>query len=804
MQVPDLWQQHALRALNAGNDVIVDAPTGAGKTWIFELFVKSRKGAQGQAVYTVPTRALANDKWREWRQKGWRVGIATGDLAEDLDAPVLVATLETQRERILSGEGPALLAIDEYQMIADPARGLNYELAVAHSSYDTQLLLMSGSVENPGEVAEWLTRLGREVELVQTFDRPVPLEEMPVEELPRLPEKTGAFWPRVAAGVCLQDMAPLLLFAPRREAAENLARKIANTLPADDPIELPTAIAQRAGKPLCKLLRSRVAYHHSGLDYETRAGVIEPLAKAGQLRVIVATTGLAAGINFSVRSVAITETTYREGAFLKELRPDEILQMIGRAGRRGLDDIGYVITARHTPRPIDAAPLRLRRVNEIDWPTLLRVMSLAAQEQRDPFGAAADTCEWLFSTQKLRLGIEPDAKAGSEAAGQSGDSPFDGPRQNQFCNHAGEWQAMPEEPATRPLGECLVEGDDGWQPALADEGFVQTLGRGRLCKIDDTLGLEVKVARFAKACEEGGERSLVTLKWVREAAGLDDGSKNFTRAEFEALVIPELDGQFEVGTFHRLVRRSGMLAAQLDLRQHPQPCLVDEGGHALIAPPERTIALEVDTHYEAAGRAIDPPAGSAAYVWRKLGLVDEQGSPTRRGEVVSLFQGGEGLVVAAGLEDETYAVDELVWHLANLRGGYRFTDTEGGDSSRLGAVTRSTYGMVDHPGYLQLGLPPGYGDGAAEVLASLLLEKNSSRADLSIGDVERAKVEWLSLLRHIMLAPGPDWERWRQLSAAAAELVKRYAVETMPQFEPLDAITSGHRPRPLRRHDFPR
>jgi superfamily II RNA helicase len=132
LELPDLWQQEAVRALKAGRDVVLGAPTGAGKTFVFELLVKS--GAlRGQAVYTVPTRALANDKWRTWKAAGWHVGIATGDLAVDTDAPVLVATLETQRERFLSGEGPRLLVIDEYQMIGDARRGLNYELAIVLS-----------------------------------------------------------------------------------------------------------------------------------------------------------------------------------------------------------------------------------------------------------------------------------------------------------------------------------------------------------------------------------------------------------------------------------------------------------------------------------------------------------------------------------------------------------------------------------------------------------------------------------------------------------------------------------------------
>ena len=66
--VPDLWQQEAVRALQAGQDVIVQAPTGSGKTYIFELLYPSLKG---QAIFTVPTRALANDKLAEWRARGW-------------------------------------------------------------------------------------------------------------------------------------------------------------------------------------------------------------------------------------------------------------------------------------------------------------------------------------------------------------------------------------------------------------------------------------------------------------------------------------------------------------------------------------------------------------------------------------------------------------------------------------------------------------------------------------------------------------------------------------------------------------
>ena len=96
LTIPDLWQQDAVQALRRGQDVVVHAPTGAGKTYVFELFVPELKG---QAIFTVPTRALANDKLAEWQARGWEVGLATGDLAFNLDAKIVVATLETQLSR---------------------------------------------------------------------------------------------------------------------------------------------------------------------------------------------------------------------------------------------------------------------------------------------------------------------------------------------------------------------------------------------------------------------------------------------------------------------------------------------------------------------------------------------------------------------------------------------------------------------------------------------------------------------------------------------------------------------------------
>src|SRR5881227_2292950 len=374
VMVPDLWQQQAVTALRDGKDVVVHAPTGAGKTLIFELWSNQGKN-RGQAIYTVPTRALANDKLAEWRARGWEVGIATGDLAENLDAPIIVATLETQKRRLIEGDGPTLLVVDEYQMLGDPDRGLNYELAIALAPPATQLLLLSGSVANPHDLVKWLRRLGREAVVIKHDQRPVPLEEVHANNLNfHVPSEIRGYWPRLVAKALAEDLGPILIFSPRRQAAESLAAELARVLPNPNPLTLTIEQRTLVGESMARMLKSRITYHHSGLSYAARAGVIEPLAKAGQLRVVVATMGLAAGINFSLRSVALAGESYRRDHIEQPLKGDEILQMFGRAGRRGLDETGYVIVTANELRLLDARAAHLARGGLVDWSALLGLM----------------------------------------------------------------------------------------------------------------------------------------------------------------------------------------------------------------------------------------------------------------------------------------------------------------------------------------------------------------------------------------------------------------------------------------------
>lgn len=791
LQLPDAWQLEAVRALRAGHDVIVSAPTGAGKTRIFELAVengKSRSRGQ-QAVFTVPTRALANDKWREWRRAGWNVGIATGDLAENLDAPVLVATLETQRDRFLAGEGPSLLVIDEYQMIGDRHRGLHYELAIALAPAETRLLLLSGSVSNPRRVAQWLERLGRRVEVVETSHRTVPLDEIPLGALPRqAPRSVSNFWQKLALSVLLSNYGPLLVFAPHRRSAEKIAARIAEALPDDDPLPLGDL---RLSRNLEKLLSRRVAFHHSGLSFSERAGIIEPLAKAGQLRVIVATMGLAAGVHFSVRSVFVSDTTYRDGPFERNVAPDELLQMFGRAGRRGLDETGYLVAASKSPRLHEAYPLELRRRNQVDWPTLVRRMHFAVREGESPLGAARELRDRLFSDQRIALGFGSDAAA--EESG--GEGPLFGltPSRKEILNGNGEWE--PERPSRDsmvPLAEVLSFVRGRYRQAEGDSRLVSSLipPRTRLCRLDTEgkkrrrYGFELAVALADSS--EGFRLSKSAAKLA--GAGRDH---RFTESEIAELIPGLFLETLAPAVPDRIVRRGRQLFLTGSVGQIPIPVSVDSSGRFLANPERRFQVIESDTRVtdESSGELREPPRGTAAHAWRSLGLVDENGCPTPRGVVFSLFQGGEGLAVAAALEDPDYPVEDIALHLANLRAGHRFDldEVRGAEtaiptvgSERLAMACRQAYGAVDHEGYLRLGLPLHYGENAAEVVSAMLTGElgsflaRTSGIAFGPGDVERTFVDWLSLLRQLRHAEGPETKRWEDLRTEAGALLSRH------------------------------
>lgn len=764
--LPDFWQQAAVRALREGRDVVVDAPTGAGKTFVFELLHESLRG---QAIYTVPTRALANDKLAEWSAKGWEAGICTGDVAENLDARVVVATLETQKAKFLRREGPALLVIDEYQLIGDTARGASYELAIALAPPSTQLLLLSGSVSNPQDIVAWLQRLGRRAELVQHRERPVPLEEVDLELLPdRAGSTVRGWWPRMITNALASDLGPILIFAPRRRAAEQLAMQLAAALPFDGSISLSPAEQQLAGADLTRLLRQRVAVHHSGLSYAQRATLVEPLAKAGKLRVVVATMGLAAGINFSMRSVVVAGTSYFADNLERRVRPDELLQMVGRAGRRGLDEVGYALITPQPPRLLDAQAQPLRRAEPLDWPTLLAVMRAA----EEPFAAADDLNRRLFTPRDIPLGVEHSRATGPMPCGLGVDmerARFLRRGVIEIRNSLGEWQPRPAQPETVPLGRALIRVSDHWQPALSKAQTLEGRGIGTLCKLPAERG-----KRYGRELVIGTSHADGTLHltpWLKaKFAQPRVGWKTFERQ-----LAPQL-ADWSGGRFFALEPRGEQLVARFTYDEVPVEAWIDVHGAALLSPPEREdVPLPCrECPQQTWCRTVSIEA-SPAYEWRRLGLVEPDGRPTRRGVIFSFFQHGEGFAIAAALEDESYPISDLVFDLANLRAGPRFAGEDSPYGGKLGHVCQQACGRAELPGYLTLGVPLAYGAGASEALRAHL-EHGIPRSKLltetlRLGDFERAQVEWRALLRHLTWAPDYDWPRWRELKTVAGKML---------------------------------
>ncbi len=793
LKIPDLWQQEALRHLQAGRDVVVHAPTGAGKTYIFELLTQTNW--RQQAIFTVPTRALANDKLYEWREQGWNVGIATGDVADNLEAPIIVATLETQKGRFLRGEGPGLLVVDEYQMLGDPVRGVNYELIIAMAAKGTQLLLLSGSVGNPEKAVNWLRGIGREAVMVSHHERPVPQEEIELEALPdRVPAGVRGFWPRLVARALMADLGPILIFAPRRRAAEELAAKLASALPLDDFLTLTPEQKALASDRLGKMLRHRIAFHHSGLNYLQRAGLIEPLAKAGQLRVVVATTGLAAGINFSMKSVLVTDREYVTAGGPRLVRPDELLQMFGRAGRRGLDDKGFVLVAPTKPRLGEGRPLLLKRANPLDWPSFLALMHQTVLKGESPALAAAQLAKRLFTDRPPELGLEkfllnsapglPTAEPLTKTTNVQALASEPGQKITEMLNSAGQWERR-RPPVRVKLGQALAYQEGQWLPALKFPQALAGVDVGNLCRLrgeETRYGRQVALAVFP---QETGHAKVTLVKWLHKSLchhwkqtkpSAPPPPRHWDLEKFERELLPLLPLFTSGGRSAEIVENNGLISARLDYAQAEVFARVDSLGRPLLNPPRREVEGPTGGFAQLAGLKETLTDASVAETWYRLGLIDALARPTRRGVIFSFFNHGEGLAVAAALEDKGYDVAEIARDLANLRAGHRF---EAVDHARgkLGSLCRLTYQGMTCPGYLDRGVPMEYGEGAAEVIqrvrANPTVAQHFINETLRPGDIERAYLEWRSVLNHVIHAPDYEWGKWRALKEAAARQLEK-------------------------------
>jgi hypothetical protein len=520
------------------------------------------------------------------------------------------------------------------------------------------------------------------------------------------------------------------------------------------------------------------------------------LAKRGQLRVVVATMGLAAGINFSMRSVLVAGTHYMAGNFQRQVRPDELLQMFGRAGRRGLDETGYALVTPDVPRLHEAFPLKLKRPEPIDWPSFLAVMNVAASRGEDPFLGALELSRRLFTPRTLTLGVERFYEGGARPCGLRVDGErarFVRRHEVEMQNSRGHWQKRPAQAQTT-LGNLLVQTErERWRPVLTVASTLNAIGFGNLCKIQTELrhfvyGREVPVA----AVSENEWRPLKWLrKLLRQRRPLVMEKRSLAPVDFERQVLPLVTVEMG-GQLWDLAHRENLVVARFRFDGLSALGYLDEFGHWLANPqtkrdyPEVCRGCEFRPECEGIERSVTP-----AYAWRELGLIDEAGIPTRRGILFSFFNHGEGLAIGAALENPDYPLEDLLFDLGNLRAGHRFALDESQFGGHLGLICQQTYHRADFAGYLEMGVPPAYGAGAAEVIREVI-ENQTPRHKLvnkilRHGDIERAITEWRSLLRQIVQAPDCDWDRWRALKRMSEQFVnsiRSAALQPLPSLLP--------------------
>ena len=178
--VADDFQKDAIQNVVDGNDTLVVAPTGAGKTYIAMEAIRAALLLKKRAVYTTPLKALSNTKYSELKKKfepDYKVGLLTGDRKIEGDASVVVATTEIYRNELYrSSERYSIVVLDEVHFISDSQRGPVWEESIILTPSSSTLLMLSASISNAQEIAEWIEDVrGKKCHVVIKKDRPVEL-----------------------------------------------------------------------------------------------------------------------------------------------------------------------------------------------------------------------------------------------------------------------------------------------------------------------------------------------------------------------------------------------------------------------------------------------------------------------------------------------------------------------------------------------------------------------------------------------------------------------------------------------------
>lgn len=400
-----------------GRNLLMSVPTAAGKTLIAELcMLKSILENNGRCLYIVPLKALASEKYEDFKEKysplGIKVGVATGDAgASDKylnHYKILIATAE-KVDSLLRSKARWLInalnvvVLDEIHFINDGSRGPTLEILTARIKQlnpQAQILALSATVSNAREIAQWL-----EADLVDSDWRPIPLKEgvywneaIQFQHGPArlIKEETPDDLNKLALDT-LRGKGQVLVFVSSRRSAQAASRQIshsvARTLNKEEKHQLALLSKKIAGpqsdstkicRKLGEVVLHGVAFHHAGLK-PTQRKLIEDHFKKNLIKVICSTPTLAAGVNLPARRAIIRDCKrFESGLGAAYIPTSEYKQCAGRAGRPQYDKYGEAVLVAKSyseskvlfSRYIDAEPEPI--MSKLNNETALRIHILAS------------------------------------------------------------------------------------------------------------------------------------------------------------------------------------------------------------------------------------------------------------------------------------------------------------------------------------------------------------------------------------------------------------------------------------------
>lgn len=409
----DDFQKEACDCITEGKSVVVCAPTGAGKTVIAEHAIHCALKAGTKVFYTTPLKALSNQKFNDFSEKygADKVGLLTGDTSFNRGAQIVVMTTEVFRNMLYGTNFGSVtdnlkdvryVILDEVHYMNDEQRGTVWEESIIYCPTNVQIIALSATVANADKLTEWINTVHSRTELINTDFRPVPLRffyfdsSQPNTILPLL-TPSGALNKKIKPekkqfrhGKPVQrkytakdvirvlhekDMLPAIYFTFSRKKCDEQMERCADlclVTPAEQKQIREIIDEYIAENPYLyknkhiEYLLQGVASHHAGLLPGWKM-LVEKLFQKGLIKVVFATETLAAGINMPARSTVISSISKRTDSGHRTLTPSEFLQMSGRAGRRGMDEVGYVtIVGSAFQTPEEVAELVLSDANPLE------------------------------------------------------------------------------------------------------------------------------------------------------------------------------------------------------------------------------------------------------------------------------------------------------------------------------------------------------------------------------------------------------------------------------------------------------